>query len=95
MLELLTCEYEHMKPDRLAQRLEIPEWKWDHIIIDFVVGLQQTLKKYDEVWVIMDWLTKSLHLISVAVAYTSKRLAQIYIQKIIHLHDVPSSIIFD
>nr|XP_018627148.1 uncharacterized protein LOC108945586 [Nicotiana tomentosiformis] len=77
-------KYQHQKPGGLNLRLEIPEWKRERIIMDFVVGLPQNLRKYDAIWVIMDWLTKSAHFIPVVTSYSSVRLAQIYIQEIIH-----------
>jgi len=30
---------EHQKPPGMLQSLYIPEWKWDSIAMDFVVGL--------------------------------------------------------
>ena len=38
----LTCQKvktEHQKPGGLLQPLPIPIWKWDHITMDFIVGL--------------------------------------------------------
>ena len=38
----LVCQQvkaEHQKPSGLLQPLEIPEWKWDHVTMDFVTGL--------------------------------------------------------
>ncbi|XP_069149936.1 uncharacterized protein [Solanum lycopersicum] len=42
----LNCQqvkYEHQKPGGVTQRMPIPEWKWEHIAMDFVVGLTSTL----------------------------------------------------
>ncbi|XP_070003188.1 uncharacterized protein [Nicotiana sylvestris] len=75
--------------------MSIPEWKWERITMDFVVGLPQVLRKFNAVWVIVDRLTKSAHFIPVVTTYTSERLAQIYIRVIVRLHGVPVSIISD
>ncbi|KAI5335119.1 hypothetical protein L3X38_025252 [Prunus dulcis] len=50
---------EWQKLSRLLQPLPIPEWKWEHITMDFVFKLPPTLNKHDEVWVVVDRLTKS------------------------------------
>ncbi|XP_019229409.1 PREDICTED: uncharacterized protein LOC109210447 [Nicotiana attenuata] len=63
--------------------------------MNIVLGLPQTQKKFDVVWVIMDRLTKSAHFIPVVTIYSSEQLAQIYIRKIVRLHGVPISIISD
>jgi hypothetical protein len=44
----------YMKPGGLLQPLSIPEWKWDDISMDFIVGLSLTARKFDSMWVIMD-----------------------------------------
>ena len=50
---------EHQVPSGLLQPIRIPEWKWDRITMDFVVGLPLTGRKHDSVWVIVDRLTKT------------------------------------
>ncbi|XP_070020414.1 uncharacterized protein [Nicotiana sylvestris] len=75
----LNCQqvkYEHQKPGDLFQKIEIPEWKWERITMDFVVGLLRSQRKFDAVWVIVDRLTKSAHFILVAISYSSKRQCQ-------------------
>jgi hypothetical protein len=44
----------YMKPRGLLQPLSIPEWKWDDISMDFIVGLPLIAHKFDSIWVIMD-----------------------------------------
>ena len=61
--------------------------------MDFVVGLPKTMGKYDSIWVIVDRLTKSAHLIPVKVTYNAEKLAKLYISEIVRVHGVPLSII--
>jgi len=94
----LTCQQvkaEHQKPGGLLQPLEIPEWKWEQIAMDFVVGLPRTVKGHDSIWVIVDRMTKSAHFLPVRTTYTVDKLAEIYIQEIVRLHGVPLSIVSD
>ena len=64
----LTCQQvnaEHQKPTGLLQPLEVAEWKWEHVMMDFVTHLPWTLQGHDAVWVIMDRLMKSAHFLAV------------------------------
>ena len=56
----LVCQQvktEHQRPSETLQPLPIPEWKWKHVIMDFVVGLPRAHGDYDAIWVIVDRLT--------------------------------------
>ena len=47
-----TCQRikaEHQRPAGLLQPLKIPEWKWDEITMDFIVGLPRTQKGYNSI----------------------------------------------
>ncbi|XP_070002165.1 uncharacterized protein [Nicotiana sylvestris] len=88
-------KYEHHRPSRLLQKLEIPQWKWKRITMDFVVGLPRTRQKFNAIWVIVDRLTKSAHFLPVVTTYSSEQLARVYIREIVRLHGVPISIISD
>ena len=46
----LVCQQvkaEHQRPAGLHQNIEIPEWKWERITMDFVTGLPRTPKGFD------------------------------------------------
>jgi hypothetical protein len=58
-----------MKPGGLLQPLGIPDWKWDNISMDFIVGFLLNAHKIDSIWVIFDRLTKSTHFILVNTNY--------------------------
>jgi len=45
---------EHQRPRGLIQPLPIPVWKWEHITMDFIVGVLRTNKHHDAIWVIVD-----------------------------------------
>ncbi|WMV50347.1 hypothetical protein MTR67_043732 [Solanum verrucosum] len=79
----------------LFQRTPIPEWKWERIAMDFVVGLPKTLGRFDSIWVVVDRLTKSAHFIQVRIDYNAEQLAKVYVKEIVRLHGVPLSIISD
>ena len=60
-----------------------------------MVGLPLTGRKYDSVWVMVDRLTKSAHLLPVRIDYLLDKLAELYIEEIVRLYRIPMSIISD
>jgi hypothetical protein len=93
-----TCQWvkeEQQSPARLLQPLKTPEWKWEEIGMDFIVGLPCTEVGYDSIWVIMDRLTKVAHFILVKTTYSRAKLAELYMSQIVYLHRVPKRIISD
>ena len=50
---------------------------------------------YDAIWIVIDRLTKPAHFIPIKVTFSVERLAEVYVANIIHLHEVPLSIISD
>ena len=86
---------EHQVPSRLLQPIRIPEWKWDRITMDFVVGLPLTGRKHDSVRVVVDRLTKITHFLLVRTDYSLNKLAELYIKAMVLLHGIPVSITSD
>ncbi|WVZ80698.1 LOW QUALITY PROTEIN: hypothetical protein U9M48_028155 [Paspalum notatum var. saurae] len=93
-----TCRWvkaEYQRPAGLLQPLKFPEWKWEEISMDFIVGLPRTEKGYNSIWVVVDRLTKVAHFIPVNTTYSGARLAELYISRVVCLHGVPKRIISD
>ncbi|KAL2236318.1 UNVERIFIED_CONTAM: Retrovirus-related Pol polyprotein from transposon opus [Sesamum indicum] len=87
----MTCQQvkaEHQAPAGKLRPLSIPEWKWEKITMDFVVGLPRTFKKHDTIWVIVDRLTKSAHFLPVRVTDSLDKLAGLYISEIVPQSDL-------
>jgi hypothetical protein len=93
-----TCQRvkaEHQRLVGLLQPLKIPEWKWEEIGMNFIVGLPHTQAGYDSIWVIVDRLTKVPHFIPVKRTYSGAMLAELYMSRIVCLHGVPKKTVFD
>ena len=94
----LVCQQvkaEHQHPAGTLQPLAIPEWKWEHIAMDFVTGLPRTQQGNDALWVVIDRLTKSAHFLPIKVSFSLEKLAELYVREVVRLHGVPLSIISD
>ena len=57
--------------------------------------LPRTSRKHDEVWVIVDRLTKSAHFLVVQMTFTLEEFYRLYILEIVRLHGVPVSMVSD
>jgi hypothetical protein len=77
---------EYQRLAGLLQPLKVPEWKWEEIGMDFIVGLPRTRDGYDSIWV---------HFIPVKTSYTRVKLAELYNSWIVCLHGGPKKIVSD
>ncbi|KAL8146288.1 hypothetical protein AgCh_004148 [Apium graveolens] len=86
---------ERQRPSGLLQPLEIPEWKWENIAMDFIVGLPRTRANHDAIWVKVDRLTKSAHFLPINERFSLDKLVHMYLKEIVVRHGVPVSIVSD
>ncbi|GKA18402.1 putative reverse transcriptase domain-containing protein [Tanacetum coccineum] len=94
----LTCarvKAEHQRPSGLLVQPEIPEWKWDNIMMDFITKLPKSSHGFDTIWVIVDRLTKSSHFLPIRENDPLDKLARLYLNKIVARHGIPALIIYD
>ncbi|XP_074318762.1 uncharacterized protein LOC141655587 [Silene latifolia] len=92
----LTCQRvkgEHKRQQGKVQPLEVPEWKWESISLDFIVGLPRTQKGNNVIWVIVDRLTKSAHFIEMKDNLSKVELANAYCKYVVKLHGFPKDIV--
>ena len=96
--QCLTCQQVkvlHQRPSSLLQPPPIPQWKWEKITMDFVSGLLRPPKGHDALWVIVDRMTKTAHFLPIRMNYSLDKLAQLYVDDIVRLHGIPTSIVSD
>ena len=86
---------EHQRPAGLLQSLPIPQWKWEKITMDFVVGLPRCQSGCDVIWVIVDIFTKSAHFLPMKNSDSIEKLVELYVKEIVRLHGTPVSIVSD
>ncbi|GKD18615.1 putative reverse transcriptase domain-containing protein [Tanacetum coccineum] len=61
--------------------------------MDFITKLPRTSSGHDAIWVIVDWLPKSTHLLPTHRDYKMDRLARLYLNEIVARHGMPISIV--
>ncbi|KAE8963300.1 hypothetical protein PF011_g29084 [Phytophthora fragariae] len=84
------------KSSGLLHPLDIPEERWKHITMDFVVRLPVTkLHKFDSILVIVDRLTKRAHFIATKTTATAQDTAKLFRDHYQRLHGFPVSIVCD
>jgi hypothetical protein len=69
----------HFKIVGALQPLSVHSWKWDDISKDFIVGLPNTSRHHDSIWVIVDRLTKVAHYFPVHTTDKAQKYAELYI----------------
>ena len=63
--------------------------------MDFVTHFPRTSRGHDEVWVIVDLLTKSAHFLAIHMIFTLEEFYRLYVLEIVRLHGVQVSIVSD
>lgn len=94
----MTCrkvKVEHMRPHGKMEPLDIPVWKKEEITMDFITKLPQTTREGDSIWVIVDRMNKSAHLIFIKESISTEKLTNIYIWEVVARHGVLISMVSD
>ena len=93
----LSCQRikaERVKYPGKLQPNDIPQMKWETISMDFVTGLPRS-KGYDSIFVVVDLLTKMVHLFPVHKDASAKDIAHVFMKGVFVYHGLPRRIISD
>ncbi|KAJ9527526.1 hypothetical protein QJQ45_025744 [Haematococcus lacustris] len=83
------------KPARLLQPLPVPEYPWDSVSMDFVVKLPKSEAGNDSILVVVDRLTKMVHLMAMTEKSGGIQVAKLFFDNVFKLHGMPRTIISD
>ena len=93
----LVCQQvkaERKQPPGLLKQLDVPDWKWEHIMMDFISGLP-SIHNTNNIWVIVDKLTKVAHFLPMNMQTPRDELAIMHMEKVVTIHGVSLSIVSD
>ena len=79
----------------LPQTIELSEWMWEMINMNFIKGLPSSRRQHDSIWVFVDRMTKSTHFLPVNTKYSAEDYANLYLQEVLRLYGGLISIISD
>lgn len=63
--------------------------------MDFVIGFPKTDRGRNLIWIVVDRLDKLAHFILIKIIHPLQKLVEIYINVIVKLQEIPSSIVSD
>jgi hypothetical protein len=81
-MECQKVKDEHRHPAGLLQALPIPEWKWEVVTMDFIMGLPRTTKLHDSIMVVVDKLTKAAHFIPLKTTHKATDVADNFMKEV-------------
>lgn len=87
-------KHSHQHPAGLLQPLPIPAGVWKDLSMDFIEALPKS-KGHTVILVVVDKFTKFAHFIPVRHPYTAMTIAQLFLDNIVKLHGLPTTIVTD
>ena len=77
------------------QSLPVPRDTWISLSMDFVTGLPTTSRGNNSIMVVVDRMSKMVHLLATTQTVTAAQVAQLYQDRIFSLHGLPDDIVSD
>ena len=85
----------NQKPAGLLQPLPIPQEPWESVSMDFIIHLPKTKQGHDAIFVVVDRLTKMVHLIPTVTSVKASEVAHLFQSHVFKLHGTPQNFVTD
>jgi len=82
-------------PPGLLQPLPVPKDRWEDISMDFITSLPKTAAGHDGIFVVVDRLSKRVHLAPVSMTITAPQFALLFADVVFKHHGLPLTIVSD
>ena len=86
---------QRQKPQGMLQPLQIPGRRWSSVSMDLITDLPVTQSGNDSIWVVVDRLSKMVHLVALQKTCTAEDVAAAYEKEVFRLHGIPETIVSD
>ena len=83
------------KPAGLLQPLSIPDKRWGSVSMDFITQLPRTKRGHDAIFVVVDRLTKMVHIAPTQTDVNAEGTAKLYVDNVFKHHGLPLDIVSD
>lgn len=85
----------NQQPIGQLQPLQIPLRRWQSVSIDFIMELPRTVSGHDAVVVVVDRMSKMVHIAPTTSNVNSEEFAQLFLDNVVRLHGLPTELVTD